>query len=82
MSCVKTGANVLLSEYGAVVHGDLFKVGDCYILQFRPGGLHDKHHHIGDSITHEIIIGHGYLRKDRVVIVVPESHIKFVPEHA
>lgn len=82
MSCVKTGANVLLAEYGSIVHGDLFKVGGCYILQFRPGGLHDKHHRGEESITHEIIIGHGYLHKDRGVIVVPESHVKFVPEHA
>jgi len=32
MSCIKTGADVYLPEYGALVHGDLFQVGQVYIL--------------------------------------------------
>jgi hypothetical protein len=31
-SCIKTGADVYLAEYGKVVHGDLFIVGDAYLL--------------------------------------------------
>ena len=31
MTCIKTGANVMIQGHG-VVHGDLFEVGNCYIL--------------------------------------------------
>jgi len=30
--CIKTGADVWLPEYECLIHGDLFEVGDCYIL--------------------------------------------------
>lgn len=33
--CIKTGANVLLDEYGFVLHGDLFRLGDMYLFQFN-----------------------------------------------
>jgi len=32
MTCIKTGADVYLPEHGCTVHGDLFRVGDTYIL--------------------------------------------------
>jgi len=32
MTCIKTGADVLLDSHGATVHGDLYEVGDTYIL--------------------------------------------------
>ena len=32
MTCIKTGANVYLYTHGASIHGDLFEVGDVYIL--------------------------------------------------
>lgn len=32
MTCIRTGANVYLYSHGASVHGDLFEVGDVYIL--------------------------------------------------
>ncbi len=38
MTCVKTGADVYLSSHGAVLHGDMFKVGDVYI--FHHCGAH------------------------------------------
>ncbi len=38
-SCIKTGANVFFPEYSVVVHGDLFKIGDCYLLQYRQDGF-------------------------------------------
>ena len=31
-ACIKTGANVYLPEYGFTVHGDLFELGDVYVL--------------------------------------------------
>ena len=33
--CVKTGANVWLHEYGAMVHGDLYEVGEVYVLGYK-----------------------------------------------
>lgn len=32
MTCLKTGAKVYLYSHGACVQGDLFEVGDVYIL--------------------------------------------------
>lgn len=32
MTCIKTGADVYIGGHNAVVHGDLFEVGDTYIL--------------------------------------------------
>lgn len=32
-SCIKTGADVYLLDRYSIVHGDLYKVGDTYILR-------------------------------------------------
>jgi hypothetical protein len=32
MTPVKTGANVFLEEYGAIAHGDLYKIAGVYFL--------------------------------------------------
>lgn len=36
MTCVKTGANVLINNYGKVVHCDAFTVGNTTIFRFYP----------------------------------------------
>lgn len=33
MTCIRTGANVVFAPHGATIHGDLFLVGNCYILK-------------------------------------------------
>lgn len=32
MTCIKTGADVFLPERGCTVHGDLFLIGETFIL--------------------------------------------------
>lgn len=32
MTCIRTGCDVYLASHGGVLHGDMFKVGDTYIL--------------------------------------------------
>ena len=32
MTCIRTGCDVYLASHGGVLHGDMFKVGDVYIL--------------------------------------------------
>ena len=32
MTCVKTGCDVYLASHGGVLHGDMFMVGNVYIL--------------------------------------------------
>ena len=32
LECIKTGANVFLSEHDAVIHGDLYQCGNAYLL--------------------------------------------------
>lgn len=35
MSCVKTGADVYLAQYGVMVHCDLHRVGDVWVVNHR-----------------------------------------------
>ncbi len=39
MTCIKTGADVFLPTHGATIHGDLFEIGDVYILAHGDPGL-------------------------------------------
>lgn len=32
MTCIKTGCYVYLASHGGVLHGDMFRVGDTFIL--------------------------------------------------
>lgn len=32
MPCIKTGADVYIAAHAAIIHGDLFRVGDTFIL--------------------------------------------------
>jgi hypothetical protein len=71
-SCIKTGADVYLAEYGKVVHGDLFIVSDTYLLHCNypwkeecgfvdtpPEGVHATFHAISLSIDGVIIADEG-----------------------
>lgn len=33
MTCIRTGADIYLVDRQCIVHGDLFEVGDVYILE-------------------------------------------------
>lgn len=46
MTCIKTGANVLLTSHGGVLHGDMFLVGDTFIFHhcgMNTMSYEDKH---------------------------------------
>lgn len=32
MTCIKTGCDVYLESHGGVLHGDMFRIGDVFIL--------------------------------------------------
>ena len=36
-ACIKTGANVWLTSHDHIVHGDLYRVADLYVLRYLPG---------------------------------------------
>ncbi len=44
MQCIRTGADVYLMEYDAIVHGDLFKSGSTYILNSHGCANFDYQH--------------------------------------
>lgn len=46
MTCIKTGADVWIEQHSCLVHGDLFEVGDCYILNCGAGWEHCTSWHI------------------------------------
>lgn len=33
MECIKTGAHVYLGEYSEYVYGDVYAIGDCYVVR-------------------------------------------------
>lgn len=53
--CIKTGANVYLQSHDAIVHGDLYRIGDTWYLVHcdedtwnyapQPGEVHQCHAH-------------------------------------
>lgn len=57
MTCIRTGAYVYLYEHGAAIHGDLYDVGDVYILavsdprlcwEYAPTHANLKAHHYAE----------------------------------
>lgn len=36
-ACIKTGANVWITSHGHILHGDLYRVGDMYVLRYTHG---------------------------------------------
>lgn len=56
MTCIKTGADVFLREYGnKVVHGDLFEVGNTYILKCN-GTVEQCSYYLEEGETHKVHI--------------------------
>lgn len=54
--CVKTGAKVLVLEYGKVAAADLFLVNDVVIAKFA-GSIHQGAWPDDMEATHELIVG-------------------------
>ncbi len=81
MTCIKTGAVVLFTEYNAIVRCDIFKIGDCYLIQAgQPGKVVLKYNPLPydlAQVTHHLTIGtKGYWHSDRGVAVVPKDQLK------
>lgn len=71
MSCIKTGARVLLVEYQQVFAADLYAVGDCIIARLNPEPMTIKE----CTPTHSIEVGDGFLRQDLGILVVPFHYV-------
>lgn len=61
MPCIRTGATVYLSQYGnATVHGDLFCVGDTYILACLQGTRACMSYHEPGKTIRANIVAYDY----------------------
>lgn len=75
-NCVKTGAQVLVLEYGRVQTADLFLVGDCMVINFGTS-IHEGRWPVhddadGDGEAYQAIIGlDGFYHDTKNVLVVP-----------
>ena len=82
--CVKTGAQVLVLEYGRVQKADLFLVGDCILINFATD-IHDGRWPAVDDGTgplpegeaYQVIIGlDGFWHDTKNVLVVPKHQFQ------
>lgn len=74
-NCVKTGASVLIEDYGIVAYGDIFAQGDQLICNFS-GRFNDMPFDPSIYHTHRMRIGQqGFLHKEKFIAVVPRSNL-------
>lgn len=75
MTCIKTGAKVLFTNYGKVLPADIYQVADAIVIRTHPNALD-----WGDGLenvkaTHEVTSPFGgrdeFWRDDIGVFVVP-----------
>lgn len=54
--CIKTGADVYLTQYGIFTRGDLYRHGDLYVLRTVPGGEYTTTHRYQTihAVVHDI----------------------------
>ena len=70
--CVKTGARVLVLEYGKVQTADLFLVGDCIVINFGANIHEGRWPEEGVEPPYQAIIGlEGFWHDTKNVLVVP-----------
>ena len=70
--CVKTGAQVLVLEYGRVQTADLFLVGDCILINFGANIHEGRWPEEGVETPYQAIIGlDGFWHDTKNVLVVP-----------
>ena len=81
-NCVKTGAQVLVLEYGRVQTADLFLVGDCILINFATD-IHDGRWPTVDDGNvdvpedYQVIIGlDGFWNDTKNVLVVPKHQFQ------
>lgn len=75
MTCVYTGARILVVEYGFIAPADLYRVGNSIIARFNVHGKQwaETQEHI-DQATHKIFCNpECWFREDIGVIVVPRK---------
>ena len=71
--CVKTGARVLVLEYGKVQTADLFLVGDCMVINFGASIHEGRWPEPGVVPQYQTMIGlDGFYQEGKNVLVVPK----------
>lgn len=73
MNCIKTGARVRFLEYGITHAADLFAVGDAIVVHCNYQDFYDGTH---VRATHSVVVGDGYMNKDKRIFVVPADHVR------
>lgn len=73
-TCIKTGIDVYVEEYSAMVRADLHEAPGALIINFNPeswttvyGGHSSPHEHC------EVRVGSGYLHRDKGILVNPSE---------
>ena len=73
-TCIKTGIDVYLEDYAAMVRADLHEAPGALIINFNPeswttvyGGHSSPHEHC------EVRVGSGYLHRDKGILVNPSE---------
>ena len=80
--CVKTGARVLVLEYGRVQTADLFLVGDCILINFGDSIHEGRWPTVDDGNVevpedYQVIIGlDGFWHDTKNVLVVPKHQFQ------
>lgn len=73
MSCIKTGARIYFENYGMMVRGDVFSIGDCFIFRWNTqskdweADRRDSDYSVDDISNSEV----WWHREDMGVTVVP-----------
>ena len=71
-NCVKTGARVLVLEYGKVQTADVFLAGDCIVINFGASIHEGRWPEEGVEPPYQAIIGlEGFYHDTKNVLVVP-----------
>ena len=83
MSCIRTGANVHLTDYGRVLHCDLFRVGDTIIVKAWPDQLHKApmaadFQSLGITHTMELPSSDSESWPDRGIFIAPLHAVSIV----
>lgn len=72
-TCIKTGIDVHIEEYGAVVRADLHEAPGALIINFPPETWQNYFGpHRSDEYC-EVRIGSGYLHREKGIIVNPSE---------
>lgn len=76
-NCVKTGARVLVLDYGKVQTADIFLVGDCLVLNFAAPVQEGEWPQEGQEHDYQVVLGlYGYYHDTKTTVVVPKSHFQ------